>query len=104
MRSDSGIQTDALYNLPGIQAAHLRIGIQFIEKADTQRQISICKKLHRLRFRGMGNQRWDILLNGAFLQKLHKLLCLFPPLLMISRNPHDNAGRIEVIIQRMPLP
>ena len=101
MRPDSGIQADAFNDLPGIQAAHLRVGIQLVEKADAQRQIGICKKLHRLRFRGMGDQRRDILLNGAFLQKLHEPFGIHPSFFMIRRNADDDAGRIEIVIQRM---
>ena len=32
MRPDSGIQADAFNDLPGIQAAHLRVGIQLVKK------------------------------------------------------------------------
>ena len=103
MRPDSGIQADAFDDLPGIQAAHLRVGIQLIEKADAQRQIGICKKLHRLRFRGMGDQRRDLLPNGAFLQKLHEPFGIRPSFFMIRRNADDDAGRIEIVIQRMAL-
>ena len=45
MSTDTRIKADAVDNLLSIQPLHLCIGIQFIEVANTQSQISISKQL-----------------------------------------------------------
>ena len=54
------------------KALHLGIGIQLVEIADAQGKIGVGKQLDCLRLGKSHEQRVDILLDGALLQKCGK--------------------------------
>ena len=50
MRTDTRIETNAFYNLLGIQTFHLCVGVEFVEVADTQSEIGVCEEFHGFGF------------------------------------------------------
>ena len=72
MSTDTRIKADAVDNLLGIQPLHLCIGIQFIEVANTQSQISISKQLNRFCFGKTHEQSVNVFLDCTFLQAIQQ--------------------------------
>lgn len=99
MVPDPGIQTYPLNDGLRIQPLHLGIGIQFVEEADTQRQIGIGKELDGLRLGHPHEERINLLFyrplpqqGGKGMGRLHQ------PGVVHIRSDNDPA-RIEVVIQ-----
>ena len=118
MRSDARVQTDTLNDGLRIQSLHLRIRIQLVEIAYTQRQIRVGEQLHCLRLLQSHEQRIDVFLDSPFLKQRRKLVRLLfqmlardslnrPVLLVASlyqlRTSHDDAAGVEVVVQRLAL-
>lgn len=121
MSPNTGIQTYSEDNGLRIQTFYLCISIQFIEVADSKGQIGIGKELHGLSFFQAHKQCVDILFDGPFLQKSGKrmgrlfkrlnigdctngIILLLEPLIVDDLgNTHNNATRIEVVVESFAL-
>ena len=121
MRTDARIQTHAVDDSLRIQPLHLNISIQLVEVAHSQSQISIGEELDSLSLLHTHEERINVLLDGTLLQQSRKslgsLLQHFhirytsDSLILLSkfravdnlRIAHDDAARIEIIIERLAL-
>ena len=121
MQSDTRIKTYAINYSLSVKTFHFGISIKLIKIADTQSQIRIGEKFHRLSFFQPHEQRVDILLYRTFLQKFGKSFCRIPQLIHIRHlqnclillfkiiktnefgESHDNTARIEIVIQCLAL-
>ena len=103
MSTDTRIKANTVNNLLSIQPLHLCIGIQFIEVANTQSQISISKQLNRFCFGKTHEQSVNVFLDCTFLKQFSKSMCSFyqPSVFYIRTN--DDSGRVKVIIQSLAL-
>ena len=104
MAADPGIQADTLNDLPGIEALHLRIGIQLIEEGHPESKIGIGEQLHRFRFREAHEQGINIFLDGALLQQGCKGFRRLYQARILRVGAYDDAGGIEVVVQSLALP
>lgn len=102
--ADAGVVADALDDLAGVQPPHLGVGVQLVEEGHPQCKVRVGEQLHRLRLRGAHQQHGDVLFDGAFLQQPREGLRRRGQALVLQRRAHDDAGRIQVVIQRPPLP
>ena len=96
MGTDAGIQADALDNRPGIKAFHLRVGIQFIEIADPQRQVGVGEQLHRLGLGRAHQEHRHILPDGALPQETGEGAGGVGEVRIAA---HDDSAGVEVVIQ-----
>ena len=121
VRPDARVQTDAVDDGLRVQPLHLRIRVQLVEVAHAQRQIRVGKQLHRLRLLHPHEERVDVLLERTLLQQcregMRRLLQLrhvrygpygsvfLPEASVVHhlRITHDDATRIQVVIQRLAL-
>ena len=121
MRTNARIQTHAVDDSLRIQPLHLRISIQLVEVAYSQSKISIGEKLHSLSLLHTHEERIDVLLDGTLLQQSRKSLgsllqhlhirYTLDSLILLSkfravdnlRIAHDDAARIEIIIECLAL-
>ena len=104
VRPDAGIQTDAVNDLPRVQALGLRIGVQLVKIRNPQCQIGVGEQLHRLRLGQPHEKRVDVLLDGSLLQKCRKDMRRFPVLLLLRIESHNDAGRVQIVVQRLGFP
>ena len=103
MTANAGIQADTLDNLSGIQALHLGIGIQFVEVADTQCQISVSEQFNSLCLGKAHKQSIDIFLKSTFLQEFCKSVCCLYQTSIIHISTNNDTGRIKIIVQSLAL-
>ena len=104
MAADARIQAHALDDLLGVQTLHLRIGVQLVEVADAQRQIGVGKELHSLRLGKAHEQRVNVRLQRALLQKLCKGVGGLHQAGILHIRTHNDAAGIQVVIQRLAFP
>ena len=121
MCTNARIKTYTVNDSLRIQALHLCVSIQFIEVAYTKCQISIGEELHGFSLLHTHEERIDVLLDGTLLQQSRKslgsllqhlhicyaidsliLLCKFRAIDNL-RIAHDDAARIEIIIECLAL-
>ncbi len=103
MITNTRIQANTVNDLLCVQSLHLGIGIQFVEVADTQCQISVGKQLNCLCLSKAHEQSVDIFLNSTFLQKFCESVCCLYQSSIIHVGSDDDTGRIKVIIQSLAL-
>ena len=118
VRADAGIQTYAIDDVARVQALELGVGIQFVEVADAQGEVGVGEELHGLRLFHAHIEHGDVLLEGALLQEAGKragallqvvghhlpdgFVLLFEARHHL-REAHDNAGGVEVVVERLAL-
>ena len=103
MSTDTRIEANTIDNLLGIQPLHLGISIQFVEIADTQRQIGVGEQFNSLRLGKAHEQSVNVLFNCAFLQEFCKSVCYLYQTSIIHISTNNDTGRIKVIIQSLAL-
>jgi len=104
MAANARIQANAINDISGVQALAFGISIQFVKIGHAQRQIGIGKQLDRLGFGKAHVQGIHILLDGPLLQKPGKCMGGFYQVRVVGVGAHNNAGRVQVIIQRFAFP
>ena len=100
----SRVEAHAPDDVARVEALHLRVGIKLVEVADTQGKVCVREQLYSLRFRKAHVKGLYILLDGAFLKKRGEPVRRFIQSRVPLRSPHDDAARVEVVIQRLALP
>ena len=103
MSTDTRIKANAVDNLLSIQPLHLCIGIQFIEVANTQSQISISKQLNRFCFGKAHEQSVNVFLDCTFLKQFSKSVCRFYKTSVFYIRTDDDTRGIKVIVQSLAL-
>ena len=103
MRSDARVETYAVDYLTGVESLHLSVGVQLVEVSHAQREVGIAEQLDRLGLGGVQVQRRDILLYRAPLEKLREYVRALHGIRPLLRRSHDNAGGIQVVVQRLTL-
>ena len=102
--TNTRIKAHTLDNLLRIQSLHLRIGIQLVEIADTQSQISVGKQLNSLGFRKAHNQGVDILLDCTFLEQACKGVGSLHQASVIHISTHNDTARVQIVVKSFRLP
>ena len=103
MASDAWVKAYAVDDGFRVQTLHLGIRVQFVEVGDPQGQVSVGKEFHGLGFGQAHEQRVDVFLDGSFLQEGCKIMCgLVQPGIPFG-TAHDDAARVEVVIQGFAL-
>ena len=103
MSANARIKADTVDNLLSVQPLHLCIGIQFIEIADAQSQISISKQLNCFCLGKAHEQGINVFLDCTFLKQFSKSVCSFYQTSIIYIRANDNTARIQVVIQCLAL-
>ena len=116
--ADARIQTDAFDDGLGVEAFDLGVGVEFIEVTDTQGQVGVGEEFDGFGFFQAHEQGRDVLLDGAFLQEMGKLLGGFAQMvsgdgadggvLFVLAVNHlgvtdDDSGGVEVVVQGLGL-
>lgn len=101
MRTDARIQSYTLDDVLGAQSLHFGVCVQLIEVAHTERQIGIRKKLHGFGLGQAHEQHFYVFLDGSFFQKVGKGMGCFLQSGISFRSAHDDAARVEVVVQRL---
>ena len=102
--TNTRIKAHTIDNLLRIQSLHLRIGIQLVEIADTQSQISVGKQLNSLGFRKAHDQGVDILLDCTFLEQACKGVGSLHQASVIHISTHNDTARVQIVVQSFRLP
>ena len=103
MSANARIKADTVDNLLSVQPLHLCIGIQFIEIADAQSQISISKQLNCFSLSESHEQRINVFLDCTFLKQLSKNMCSLHQTGVFYIRANDDTARIQVVIQCLAL-
>ena len=104
MRTDSGVKGNAVNDLLCVQAFHFRIGVEFVEKADAQSQISIGKKFNGFRFGKAHDQCLHVFFESAFLQQFRELARRIDEPRIVKVGADDDPRRIKVVVERPAFP
>jgi len=96
MATNTGIEANAIDDLSRVHITGNRITVQFIEKCDTHGEIGVGEKLDCFSFARPREECFYIFLFCAFKEKLRKNACT------LRLFAYDDAGGIEVIIERAP--
>ena len=103
MRPDARIQTHALDDLLRIQPLALGVCIQLVEIGDPQRQIRVGEQFDGLRLCEAHEQRFNVFLDGAFLQQRRKLVRGLRQARVAQIRAHDDAARVQIVVKRLAL-
>jgi len=68
--ADPRIEPDALDDLPGVQPAGGRVGVELVEVRHPQRQIGVGEQLDRLGLGRVGQQHRCVVFDRAFEQQI----------------------------------
>ena len=97
----TGIEAHAIDNLLGVESLEFGIGVQLVEIANTQCQVGVGEKFDGLGLGAAHLKHWYLLLNGAALDKLGKHRGFLAEQLTAVIVAHDDARRIEVVVERL---
>ena len=97
--ADARIKADTLNDLSGVQALDLCIGVQLVEVADAQRQISVDEQLRGFSLGGAHEKSLDILLVGTLLQQRNEDVGLLSGVVGSFIIADDDPAGIQVVIQ-----
>ena len=101
--ADPRVQGHAAYDLRGVQPVQLREGVQLVEVRHAHGQVGVREELHGLRLRGAHHQHRHAVVLGAVRQGPAERLRPGAELLVLPRDPHDHAGRVQVVVERPAL-
>ena len=102
--SDTRVQAHAPDDGGGVQALHLRVGVEFVEVAYTQGEVRVREQLHRLCLGQAHEKGLDVILYGPFLQEGGELVRCTVQTLVPFRATDDDTARVEVVVQGLALP
>ena len=102
--ADAGIIAHALDDIGGMQPFFLGVGVDFIEISHPDGQERIGKELDGLRFRRPRNEHRNLFLYSPFLHEGRKKAGPRKKMFLPLRNPYDNSGRIEIVIECLSFP
>jgi hypothetical protein len=68
--ADARVLADAVYDLTGVQAMGGSVGVQFVEVGHANGQVGFGEELDSLGLGAVGEQRGDVLLDGALLEQV----------------------------------
>ena len=100
---DAGVEAHALDYRVGVQALHLRIGVELVEVAHPQSEVRVGEELHRLSLGQSHIKGLDVLLQRALLQQGGELVRCTVQTVIPLRAPHYDAARVEVVVQGLAL-
>ena len=100
--ADARVEANSVDDRLCIQTARFGIGVKLVEIGYAQREIGIGKQLDRLRFGGVDDQLGNMLFKRAFRQKLSKRPRKVVHLPVLQVGTHDNARRVQIIVQSLP--
>ena len=104
MRADARVETHALDDRTGVEAAGLGVGVELVEVAHAQGEVGVGKKLDGLGLGGVHEQHAHVLLLRALDQKLREAVRRLPETLVLHRRAHDDARGVEIVVQGPALP
>ena len=100
----SRVEAHAPDDVARVKSLHLRVGVKLVEVANSQGKICVREQLYSLSFGQAHVQGLYVLLDSAFLKKRGKQVRRLVQSRVPLRSAHDDAARIEVVIQRLALP
>ena len=123
VRADSWVKADTFDDGLRVKAFYLRIGVKFIEVADTQGEVGVGEELHGLGLFHAHKERVNVLLDCALLKKSGEYPCIFlslriadgvdggvllVPFLVLGggedfRIADYDSGRVEVVVEGLAL-
>ena len=102
--SDARIKAHAPDDGGGVQALHLRVGVELVEVAYTQGEVRVREQLHRLCLGQAHEKSLDVILYGSFLQEGGELVRCTVQTLVPLRTSDDDTARVQVVVQGLALP
>ena len=114
MAADARVEADTADDLGGVEATRFRIGVELVEIRDTQREERVREQFDRLRLRRATDEFGDahraigvhslMLLGRRTLRKqVREGVRGGDGRVIIHRRAHDDARRVQVVIERMAL-
>ena len=102
--SDTRVQAHAPDDGGGVQALHLRVGVELVEVAHTQGEVRVREQLHRLCLGQAHEKGLDVILYGPFLQEGGELVRCTVQTLVSFWASDDDTARVQVVVQGLALP
>ena len=101
MAANTRIKANAVDDLLGVQALHHSICIKLVEIGNAQCQIGIAEQFNSLCFGKAHEQGVNVLFDCTLLQQACKGMCGLHQAFVLQVGAHDDAARIQVIVQRL---
>ena len=101
VRADAGIEADAVDDVLRGETLRFRVGVEFIEEGDTEREIGVREEFHGLGFGETGEEGRDAGLDGTFLKERGEGVGGFCDARIILVCTDDNTARVQVIVERL---
>ena len=102
--SDARVKAHSPDDGGGVQALHLRVGVELVEVAHTQGEVRVREQLHRLCLGKAHEKGLDVILYGSFLQEGGELVRCTVQTPVSFRASDDDTARVQVVVQGLALP
>jgi len=97
--ADTRIEADTVDDVLGVKAFHLGVGVEFVEIADTEREIGVGKQLNRFRFGEAHDAGLDVRFDGSFLEQGSKSFCCLRKTGIAFDGADNDTRRVEIVVE-----
>ena len=103
VRADTRVETNTIDDVLRVETFHLRVRVEFVEIADTQREVRVREEFDSFRFGKSHDSGLDVLFERTLLEECSKALCSLGEAFVSFDRSDDDTGRVEVVVERFGL-